>query len=61
MFKRLFSALIAVSLMFVVIPQTSLQTTCVYAFNNYQVSANKDTNIKKEASKDSKTVRKVKK
>ena len=61
MFKRLFSALIAVSFLFVAVPQTSLQPTCVYAFSNYQVSANKNTTIKKEASQDSKTVRNVKK
>ena len=61
MFKRLFSALIAVSLIFVTIPQIGLQPTCVYAFNSYQVSANKDTTIRKEASQDSKVVRKVKK
>lgn len=61
MFKRLCSALIAVSLTFAATPQMSVMTTSVYAFNNYQITANQDTTVRKEASQDAKIVKKLKK
>lgn len=61
MFKRFISALIAAAMCFAVVGQVNLVPTCVYAFNNYQVSANKDTTIRKECSKDAKIVKNIKK